>query len=68
MVQTFKSQLLEQLTESTLAKQNPGRSAEHPRSGQPANQERFSGNNSYFMQMQAQLQAKPEAVAAHKIY
>ncbi|KAB0301317.1 PEGA domain-containing protein [Vibrio fortis] len=64
-VQTFKSQLLEQLTESTLAKQNlQGVQLNiHVQDSQPI-KSGFSGNNSYFMQMQAQLQAKPEAIAA----
>ncbi|PML17245.1 chromosome partitioning protein ParA, partial [Vibrio sp. 10N.261.52.A1] len=63
-VQTFKSQLLEQLTESTLAKQLQGVQLNiHVQDSQPI-KSGFSGNNSYFMQMQAQLQAKPEAVAA----
>ncbi|MFL7036005.1 PEGA domain-containing protein [Vibrio lentus] len=58
-VQTFKTQLLEQLTESTLAKQNLQgvQDSQAIKSG-------FSGNNAYFMQIQAQLQAKPEAIAA----
>ncbi|WP_299689872.1 PEGA domain-containing protein [uncultured Vibrio sp.] len=64
-VQTFKSQLLEQLTESTLAKQNlQGVQLNIHVQDSQVIKSGFSGNNSYFMQMQAQLQAKPEAVAA----
>ncbi|MGF1709467.1 PEGA domain-containing protein [Vibrio kagoshimensis] len=64
-VQTFKAQLLEQLTENTLAKQNlqDVQLNIHVQDSQTI-KSGFSGNNSYFMQIQAQLQAKPEAVAA----
>ena len=67
-VKTFKSKLLSSLTESTLAKQNLEgvqlnihvQESQIIKSG-------FSGDNAYFTQMQAQLQAKPEAVAACKL-
>ena len=67
-VQTFKAQLLEQLTENTLAKQNlqDVQLNIHVQDSQTI-KSGFSGNNSYFMQIQAQLQAKPEAVAACKL-
>lgn len=67
-VKTFKSQLLDSLTESTLAKQNLDgvqlnihvQESQLIKSG-------FSGNNAYATEMQAQLQAKPEATAACKL-
>ncbi|WED23549.1 PEGA domain-containing protein [Vibrio sp. JC009] len=67
-VKTFKSKLLASLTESNLAKQNLDgvqlnihiQESQIIKSG-------FSGNNSYSTQMQAQLQAKPEATAACKL-
>ncbi|MGD8110958.1 PEGA domain-containing protein [Vibrio sp. TRT 21S02] len=67
-VKTFKAKLMDSLTESTMAKQNAKdvqlnihvQESQLIRSG-------FEGNNSYFTQMQAQLQAKPEAVAACKL-
>lgn len=67
-VKAFKSQLLANLTESTLAKQNLDgvqlnihvQESQLIKSG-------FSGSNSFNTQMQAQLQAKPEAVAACKL-
>jgi hypothetical protein len=64
-VQTFKTQLLEQLTESTLAKQNlqDVQLNIHVQDSQ-AIKSGFSGNNAYFVQIQAQLQAKPESIAA----
>ncbi|MDN3702577.1 PEGA domain-containing protein [Vibrio artabrorum] len=67
-VQTFKSQLLDQLTESTLAKQNlQGVQLNIHVQDSQAIKSGFSGNNAYSVQMQAQLQAKPEAVAACKL-
>ncbi|MFA0112196.1 PEGA domain-containing protein [Vibrio sp. 10N.261.46.E11] len=64
-VQNFKSRLLEQLTESTLAKQNlQGVQLNIHVQDSQSIKSGFSGNNSYFVQMQAQLQAKPEAIAA----
>ncbi|GAK86322.1 UPF0325 protein YaeH [Vibrio ponticus] len=67
-VKAFKSQLMERLTESTLAKQNAAgvqlnvhvQESQIIRAG-------FEGNNSYFTELQAQLQAKPEATAACKM-
>ena len=67
-VKTFKSKLLSRLTESVLAKQNLEgvqlnihvQESQIIKSG-------FSGDNIYFTQMQAQLQAKPEAIAACKL-
>lgn len=67
-VKTFKTQLLASLTEATLAKQNLDgvqlnihvQDSQIIKSG-------FSGNNTYATQMQAQLQAKPEATAACKL-
>lgn len=67
-VKTFKNRLLSQLTESTVVKQNLQgvqlnihvQESQIVKSG-------FSGTNSYFTQMQAQLQAKPDAVAACKL-
>ncbi len=67
-VKAFKSKLLVGLTETTLAKQNLDgvqlnihvQESQLIKSG-------FAGSNSYSTQMQAQLQAKPEAVAACKL-
>lgn len=67
-VKAFKVQLMDSLTESTLAKQNAKgvqlnvhvQDSQIVRAG-------FEGNNSYFTEMQAQLQAKPEATAACKL-
>lgn len=67
-VKTFKSKLLSSLTEANVAKRNLDgvqlnihvQESQLIKSG-------FSGSNSYFTQMQAQLQAKPEAVAACKL-
>ena len=67
-VNTFKAKLLDGLTEATLAKQNLKgvqlnvfvQESQIIRSG-------FEGNNSYFTEMQAQLQARPEASAACKL-
>ncbi|WP_070969068.1 PEGA domain-containing protein [Vibrio sonorensis] len=67
-VKTFKARLMDSLTEATLAKQNSKgvqlnihvQESQIIRAG-------FEGNNNYFTQMQAQLQAKPEAVAACKL-
>ena len=67
-VKAFKAQLMDSLTESTLAKQNAKgvqlnvyvQDSQIIRAG-------FEGNNSYFTEMQAQLQAKPEATAACKL-
>lgn len=67
-VKAFKAKLMERLTESNLAKQNAKgvqlnvhiQESQLIRSG-------FEGNNSYFTQMQSQLQARPEASAACKL-
>lgn len=67
-VKSFRAKLLDNLTESVIAKQNLKgvelnifvQESQIIRSG-------FEGNNEYFTQMQAQLQAKPEAVAACKL-
>lgn len=67
-VKAFKSKLMDRLTESTLAKQNAKgvqlnvhvQESQIIRSG-------FEGNNSYFTQMQSQLQARPEASAPCKL-
>ncbi len=67
-VKTFKAKLMDKLTESNIAKQNAKgvqlnvhvQENQIIRSG-------FEGNNSYFTQMQAQLQARPEASAACKL-
>lgn len=64
-VKAFRENLMDSLTESTVAKRNAQgvelnihiQESQFIRSG-------FEGNNNYFTQMQAQLQAKPEAVAA----
>ncbi|MDN3680792.1 PEGA domain-containing protein [Vibrio tapetis subsp. quintayensis] len=67
-VKTFKNKLLANLTESNLVKQNLQgvqlnihvQESQFIKSG-------FSGNNGYYTEMQAQLQAKPEAVASCKL-
>lgn len=67
-VKAFKAKLMDRLTESNLAKQNAKgvqlnvhvQESQIIRSG-------FEGNNSYFTQMNAQLQARPEASAACKL-
>lgn len=67
-VKTFRSQLLNQLTESSLAKQYTKgvelnitvQDSQVIRSG-------FEGSNDYFTQIRAQIQAKPETVAACKL-
>ena len=67
-VKTFRAQLLDSLSESVIAKQNLSgvelnihvQDSQIQRAG-------FEGNSEYFTQMQAQLQAKPEAVAACKM-
>lgn len=67
-VKTFRSNMLSKLTESNIAKQNLQgvqlnihvQESQIIKSG-------FSGNSAYFTQMQAQLQAKPEAIAACKL-
>ncbi|WP_333001880.1 PEGA domain-containing protein [Vibrio coralliilyticus] len=67
-VNTFKAKLLDGLTEANLAKQNLKgvqlnvfvQESQIIRSG-------FEGNNSYYTEMQAQLQARPEASAACKL-
>lgn len=67
-VKTFREKLINDLTESAIAKQNLKgvelnihvQESQMIRSG-------FEGNNEYFTQMQAQLQAKPDAVAACKL-
>lgn len=67
-VNTFKTQLIDKLTESSLAKQNlDGVQLNiHVQESQLIKSS-FSGSNSYNTQMQAQLQAKPDAVAACKL-
>lgn len=67
-VKTFRNQLLNKLTESSLAKQNlkgvelniTVEDSQIVRSG-------FEGSNDYFTQIRAQIQAKPETVAACKL-
>ncbi|KOO15291.1 chromosome partitioning protein ParA [Vibrio xuii] len=67
-VKAFKAKLMDNLTESNIAKQNAKgvqlnvhvQESQVIRSG-------FEGNNSYFTQMQSQLQARPEASAACKL-
>lgn len=67
-VKSFRVKLMDNLTESVVAKQNVKgvqlnihvQESQIIRAG-------FEGNNAYFTQMQAQLQAKPEAVAACKL-
>lgn len=67
-VSAFKDTLLNGLTESILAKQNMKgvnfniliKDSQIVKSG-------FQGNNEYFTEMQAQLQARPEAIAACKL-
>ncbi|MEH0667388.1 PEGA domain-containing protein [Vibrio scophthalmi] len=67
-VKTFKAKLLDNLTESNIAKRNEKdvqlnvhvQESQIIRSG-------FEGTGSYYTQMQAQLQAKPEATAACKL-
>ncbi|MDV7104850.1 PEGA domain-containing protein [Vibrio sp. TH_r3] len=67
-VKTFKEKLLNSLTEANLAKQNLDsaqlnihvQESQFIKSG-------FSGSNSYHTEMQAQLQAKPESIAACKL-
>ncbi|MGF1695580.1 PEGA domain-containing protein [Vibrio lamellibrachiae] len=67
-VKSFRAKLLGNLTESVIAKQNLKgvqlnihiQESQVIRSG-------FEGNNEYFTQLQSQLQAKPEAVAACKL-
>ncbi|WP_428772597.1 PEGA domain-containing protein [Vibrio sp.] len=67
-VKTFRAKLIDSLTESTIAKQNlKGVQLNiHVQENQII-RAGFEGNNAYFTQMQAQLQAKPEAVAACKL-
>ncbi|EEX36243.1 chromosome segregation ATPase [Vibrio metschnikovii] len=67
-VNTFREQLLDNLTESVIAKQNL-RGVElniHVQESQVI-RSGFEGNNEYFTHIQAQLQARPEAVAACKL-
>ncbi len=67
-VKTFRAKLLDGLTESVVAKQNLN-GVElniHVQESQIINSG-FEGNNQYTTTMQAQLQAKPEAVAACKM-
>ncbi|MBU2899357.1 PEGA domain-containing protein [Vibrio hepatarius] len=67
-VNSFKTKLLDSLTEANIAKQNMKgvqlnvfvQESQIIRSG-------FEGNNSYYTEMQAQLQARPEASAACKL-
>lgn len=67
-VKTFRAKLLDGVTESALVKQNTNgvelnihvQESQIIKSG-------FEGNNDYTTLMQAQLQAKPEAVAACKL-
>lgn len=67
-VNSFRDQLLSNLTESVIAKQNL-RGVElniHIQESQVI-RSGFEGSNEYFTQLQAQLQAKPDAVAACKL-
>ncbi len=67
-VKTFRAKLLDGLTESVVAKQNLN-GVElniHVQESQIINSG-FEGNNQYITSMQAQLQAKPEAIAACKM-
>ena len=67
-VKTFKAKLMDKLTESNIAKQN-AKNVQlnvHVQENQII-RAGFEGNNSYFTQMQAQLQARPEASAACKL-
>ncbi len=67
-VNTFREQLLDNLTESVIAKQNL-RGVElniHIQENQII-RSGFEGSNEYFTHIQAQLQARPEAVAACKL-
>ncbi len=67
-VNTFKTQLVESLTEKSLAKQNlQGVQLNIHVQDSQIIKSGFSGNDGYFTQMQAQLQAKPEATAACKL-
>ena len=67
-VNTFKAQLLDNLTEKSLAKQNlQGVQLNIHVQDSQIIKSGFSGNDGYFTQMQAQLQAKPEATAACKL-
>ncbi len=67
-VEAFKSQLLEKLTESTLAKQNvEGVQFNIHIENNQIISSGFSGSSSYNTHLQAQLQAKPERVAACKL-
>lgn len=67
-VNTFKSKLLGDLTESGLAKQNlQGVQLNIHVQDSQIIKSGFSGNDGYFTQMQAQLQAKPEATASCKL-
>ncbi|MGL5430785.1 MAG: PEGA domain-containing protein [Vibrio sp.] len=67
-VKTFRDKLISNLTESVIANRNLKdvelnihiQESQMIRSG-------FEGNNEYFTLMQAQLQAKPEAIAACKL-
>ncbi|WP_162047767.1 PEGA domain-containing protein [Vibrio taketomensis] len=67
-VKTFKAALMDGLTETTLAKQNAHgvQLNVHVQESQIINAG-FEGSNSYFAELQAQLQAKPEATAACKL-
>lgn len=64
-VKSFRAKLMEHLTESVIARQNVKgvqlnihvQESQIMRAG-------FEGNNKYFTQLQAQLQAKPAAIAA----
>ncbi len=67
-VETFKSQLLEKLTESTLAKQNiEGVQFNIHIENNQIISGGFSGSSSYNTHLQTQLRAKPETVAACKL-
>ncbi|MCA2017634.1 PEGA domain-containing protein [Vibrio tritonius] len=67
-VKTFRSQLLNSLTESALAKQNV-KNVELNITVQDSQviKSGFEGNSDYFTSMQAQMQAKPEPIAACKL-
>ncbi|CCN36656.1 conserved hypothetical protein carrying PEGA domain [Vibrio nigripulchritudo SFn27] len=67
-VNTFKSRLVDQLTESNIAKQNlQGVQLNIHVQDSQIIKSGFSGDDSYFTNMQAQLRAKPEATAACKL-
>ena len=67
-VNTFKSRLIGQLTEANVAKQHlQGVQLNIHVQDSQIIKSGFSGDNSYATKMQAQLQAKPESLAACKL-